>query len=119
MNSAIRTLYSNPQSVYQYRERLTLNPDTLYEYHRELYKDDSVYIDIPDIPEIFILSDIRVEAYGKYEIIVDKRIIGEVKSLLVKKYKKITIRLYDIQDYEKFSISFDITLAKPSIRACL
>lgn len=120
MNSAIRILYSIPQSIYQYREQLTLNnPNVLYEYNKELYKDDSIYIGLPDISEILILSDIRVEGHGKYDIIVDNRILREVKSILVKKYKKVTIRVYDIQDYEKFSISFDITLAKPSIRSCL
>jgi len=85
MNSAIHVLYSIQQSIYQYRERLPLNSDVLYVYHRDLAKDGSVYIDIPDIPdipEIFVLSDIRVEK-GKYDVITDKRIIGEVKSVLV------------------------------------
>jgi hypothetical protein len=119
MNSAIHRLYSSPKSVYQYRENLTSSPDVLYTYHKDIYRDNSIYIEIPEVPEIITISDIRIESSGKYEIIADKQIIGEVSSILVKKYKKVTIRVYDIENYEKFNISFCVTLAKNSIRSCL
>jgi hypothetical protein len=118
MNSAIHILYSSSHSIYQYRQYLTINPDVIFTYQRDLYKDDSIYIDIPDIQEIIFLSDIQIES-GKYEIIADKRIVRDITSILVKKYKNITIRLYDILDYEKMVLSFNVTLAKKSIRSCL
>ena len=118
MNSAIYMLYSLPQTIYQYRQQLTINSDTIFTYQRQLYKDDSIYIDIPDIPEIIIISDIHIDS-AKYEIIADKRILGKITSIIVKKYKNITFRIYDIEDYEKMNLSFNITLAKKSIRSCI
>jgi hypothetical protein len=118
MNSAIYTLYSLPNSIYQYRQHLNIKPDVLFGCVRENHKDDSIYIDIPDIPEIIILSDIDIK-FAKYEIIIDKRIVRNVCSILVKKYKNVVIRVYDVEDYEKMEISFNITLAKKSIRSCL
>jgi hypothetical protein len=115
MNSSIHILYSLSQSIYQYRHNSFISNDNIFSSHREL---DSIYIDIPDIEEIIIISDIHIN-YGKYEIIADKRILGKMTSILLKKYKNITIRIYDIEDYKKISISFDVTLAKKSIRSCL
>ncbi len=119
LNSAIRTLYSNPRTVYQYRENITHNPDPLYLSNKELYKNNSLYIEIPSIPEIIILSDITVNTDVNYEIIADKRILGNVQSILVKKYHKVIIHIYDIKDFQSLKISFDVTLAKPSVRSCL
>jgi len=117
MNSAIYKLYSLSKSIYQYRQHLTIKPDALFGYEKEICKDDSMHIYIPDIPEIIILSDIDIK-FAKYEIITDKRIVRNLGSILVKKYKNVSIRVYDIEDYEKMEISFNITLAKNSIRSC-
>ena len=118
MNSSIYILYSLPQSIYQYRQHLTFNSDNTFISYREIENDDSVYIDIPNIPEIIIISDIHIDS-GKYEIIVDKRILRNIKSVFLKKYKNVSIRVYDIEDYKKLTISFDVTLAKKSIQSCL
>lgn len=117
MNSAINILYSIPQSIYQYKEHLTINQDSFYTYHKEVY-NDSIYIELPDIKEIIILSNFIIEN-GDYEIIADKQILGKVNSILLKKYNKLLIRVYNIKDYNSFKISFDVTLAKPYIKSCL
>lgn len=120
LNSAIYRLYSSTESTFQYRQTLTINSDTLYLYNRELYTD-SIYIEIPDVKEIIIISNIKVNNNTKYEIIADKNIISRscIDSILVKKYKKVYIRVYDIDNYDLFNISFDVTLAKNSIRSSL
>ena len=118
LNSAIYILYSMPESIFQYRQTLDINPDTLYLYHKEIYTD-SIYIEIPDIKEIIIISNIISNNNSKYEIIADKNIMGRIDSISVKKYKKIYIRVYDINNYDSFNISFDVTLAKKSIRSSL
>lgn len=117
LNSAIYRLYSTSESIFQYRQKLNIHPDTLYLYHKELYTN-SIYIEIPDIKEIVIISNI-ISNNSNYEIIADKNIIGKMDSILVKKYKKIYIRVYDINNYDSFNISFDVTLAKKSIRSSL
>jgi hypothetical protein len=117
MNSAINILYSIPQSIYQYRENLTINQNLFYTYHKQVSKD-SICIELPDIKEIIILSNFILEN-SDYEIIADKQILGKINSIFVKKYTKIVIRVYNIKDYNSFKISFDVTLEKPSIKSCL
>lgn len=108
LNSAIYTLYSIPESIIEYKEEIKIYSDHLY--HKELY-DDSIYIDIPDIKEIFIISNIVVHK-GNYEIIADKNILGSIPIILFQKYKKVSIRLYNIKEYKSLKISFNVTLAK-------
>lgn len=117
LNSAIYMLYSIKESIFQYREILTINHDTLYLYHKDI-NSDSIYIEIPDIKEIFIISNIKTNK-SKYDIIADKNIIKNEESIFVQKYKKVYIRVYEIENYEIFNISFDVTLAKKNIRSNL
>jgi len=108
LNSAIYTLYSLEESIIEYKQTISLNSDPFY--HKEIY-EDSIYIEIPDIKEIFIISNI-VTNECNYEVIADKYILGPVNIILVKKHKKVSIRLYNIRNYHSVKISFDITLAK-------
>lgn len=118
LNNSLNRLYSISDSVYQYRQTLTIIPDTMYLYHKEIYTD-SLYIEIPDIKEISIISDIRVKGPAKYDIIADKFIISNKSCIVVARYKKVYIRVFDIDNYDSFNISFDVTLFKKSIRSSL
>ena len=119
LNTAIYRLYSIDDSILQYRQYLGINPDITYIYHKQLYKDD-LYIEIPEIPEIIIISNIKIHNNtANFEIIADKNIIKCGDSILIKKYKKVFIRIYDITSHKNFKISFDVTLAKLSLRSCL
>ena len=118
LNNAINRLYSTSRSVYQYTQTLTIIPDTMYLYHKEIYTN-SLYIEVPDIKEISIISNIRINGSAKYDFIADKCIISNKSCIIVARYKKVYIRVFNIDNYDSFSISFDVTLLKNSIRSSL
>jgi len=113
LNQYINRLYSSNRSIIQYREILTTRIDPIYQVS---FKKGSLYIEIPDIQDIIIISNINSNA--NYEIIADENIIND-NNILLTRYKKVVIRIFDIKDYDTFYISFDVTLAKKSIRSCL
>lgn len=121
INSAIYKLYSGEKSIVQYKQYLTSKEDVNFIQYK-FYKDgklDFIHIEIPQIPEIIMISNVNIE-YAKYHFIVDKNIKNIVKEdgiLIIKKI--ILINIYNIIDYSKFKIDFDVTLAKISIRSCL
>jgi|Laugresu1bdmlbsd_1035121.scaffolds.fasta_scaffold05135_5 hypothetical protein len=121
INSAIYKLYSSEKSIIQYRQNIFINiNDINYIIHKELYEDDdSVYIEMPNIPEITIISDVCLNKDANYEFIADKNIIKNTESILVKKYKKVFIRIYNITSYDSLIISFVVTLTKNNIKSCL
>jgi hypothetical protein len=110
LNSALYILYSLTESIIEYKQEITVDSDPLWNMYNSLC-DDSVYIDIPDIKEMFIISNI-VTNNCNYEVIVDKNILGSIKVVLLKKHKRVSIRLYNLKDYNSFKISFDVTLTK-------
>ncbi len=114
LNSALKVLYSERKSVYQYHQELFIYEDTLYNYK---FNKDFIDIFIPDISEIIIISGINSDF--KYDIIADKNIIKN-NCIFTKKYKEIFIRLYIFNSLKKDCLlSFDVILAKKSIISCL
>jgi len=125
INSALFNLYSGNKSIIQYKQFLSIKKDVNYIQYKQLYEDDnSIYIEIPKIQEITMISNINIDSKNKnagYEFIIDKNIIKK-ESILIKDYKNfknIFLRIYNITNYSEFLVSFDVTLTKKSIRSSL
>lgn len=97
---------SKNRTIYQCRQTITINPY----YSSNLHDDGSIYIQIPKIDELIDISNISVDG-SDYEVILDKNIIRKPRSILVKNYNMIFIRLYDFNNLLKIKISFDATFA--------
>jgi hypothetical protein len=97
---------SKDRTIHQCRQTVHINPY----YSSNLHEDGSIYIQLPRIEELIELSNISVDG-SEYEIIVDKNIVRNPKTILVKNYNMIFIRLYDFNNLLKIKISFDATFA--------
>jgi hypothetical protein len=104
LSKCLTKINNNSKTVFQCRETLVINPY----YSNNLHDDGSIYIQIPKIDSLVDISNIKVDG-ADYEVILDKNIIRNPKSILIKNYNMIFIRIYDFNNLLKIKISFDAT----------
>lgn len=116
LNSAIHLLHSCNSMFVYYRQTIS--------YKEGLYKD-SCYINhitirgknlIINFPEYCdIISNIVVSK--PYKVIADDIILSDI--IIMKRYNKVQLVVYDIDKFDDLIISFDVHLIKNKLRSLL
>jgi len=102
--------------LYNYREifnSLNLHENPFYNTFMDFYEngDGCLYIEIPNIINdlnVYKISNIKVLG-GSYEIIYNKNILNKNEIDIGK--NKVFIRVFNIDNYQKVQIQFDIFIS--------
>ena len=118
INSALHALYSNRCLFFHYQQHLSyktgLYTDGMYIGNIIINKNDIV-IQFPSYCDI--ISNIYIPN-AKFELIDDNKIITS-DIILLKKYKNIKLRVYEIKDISNLEIYFDVYLMKDKLKSAL